>query len=73
MGATCGSKAGVADGGTFLKTMAKNEFRLQRGTGDQGGKTQYRHTDIPFQYTHTINPSVLEMVWLSHPPIGVLL
>jgi hypothetical protein len=28
----------------FLKIMAKNEFRLQRGTGDQGGKTQYRHT-----------------------------
>jgi hypothetical protein len=27
-----------------LKAMAKNEFRLQRGTGDQGGKTQYRHT-----------------------------
>jgi hypothetical protein len=26
------------------------------------------NTDIPFQYTHTINPSVLEMVWLSHPP-----
>jgi hypothetical protein len=24
----------------FLKIMAKNGFRLQRETGDQGGKTQ---------------------------------
>jgi hypothetical protein len=43
----------------FLKIMAKNEFRLQRGTGDQGGKTQYRHTVSIHPYT--INPSVLEM------------
>jgi hypothetical protein len=28
----------------FLKIMAKYGFRLQRGTGDQGGKTQYTHT-----------------------------
>ena len=27
----------------FLKIMAKYGFRLQRGTGDQGGKTQYTH------------------------------
>jgi hypothetical protein len=40
MWATCGSKAGVADGGVSDKTMAKNGFRLQRETGDQGGKTQ---------------------------------
>jgi hypothetical protein len=27
----------------FLKIMAKYGLRLQRGTGDQGGKTQYTH------------------------------
>jgi hypothetical protein len=31
------------------------------------------NTDMPSrQYTHTINRSVLEMVWLSHPPMAVV-
>jgi hypothetical protein len=35
----------------FLKTMAKNEFRLQRGTGDQGPwiKGVKPNTDMPSQ------------------------
>jgi hypothetical protein len=46
MGVTCGSKAGVADGGVS-EDNGKNEFRLQRGTGDQGGVKP--NIDIPSQ------------------------
>ena len=38
----------------FLKTMAKYGFRLQRGTGDQGGKTQYTHTISIHSYHKSI-------------------
>ena len=38
----------------FLKIMAKYGFRLQRGTGDQGGKTQYTHTISIHSYHKSI-------------------
>jgi hypothetical protein len=50
----------------FLKTMAKNEFRLCRE--ELAIKGVKPNTDTPSQCTHAINRSVLEMVWLSHPP-----
>jgi hypothetical protein len=50
----------------FLKIMAKNEFRLQRGTGDQGGKTQYRHTVSIHSYHKSI--CIGNGMTVSHPP-----
>jgi hypothetical protein len=43
----------------FLKTMAKKSFACREELAIKGVKP---NTDIPSQYTHTTNWSVLEMV-----------
>jgi hypothetical protein len=71
MGATCGSKAGVAGGGISEgpRSWQKMGFACREELAIKRVKP---NTDIPFQCIHTINSSVLEMVWVSHIPITQL-